>query len=324
VLHVRSSVASGSAGISWPKFSALAANLGVQYPVAPAAEFARIRIQEFPVQREFRSRSIVRKIAFNNKIVWITGATSGIGEALCRELAARGATLVLSSRREELLQKVQESCEASERHLALPLDVLATDTFPAAVKTVTDRFGRIDILINCAGIAQRGTALETETFVDRRLMDLNYFGPIALTKLVLPDMLTRRAGQIVVLSSLMGKLHRPGRCAYAASKHALHGFFDCLRDEVEAQGVAVTVVCPGFIRTNASFNALEGDGTPHNVLDKEIATGMAPEKCARKIADAIARGRREVYVARYERLGLYLERFAPRVFRRIMRQRKPT
>jgi dehydrogenase/reductase SDR family member 7B len=266
---------------------------------------------------------IVSRVTFTDKVVWITGATSGIGEALCRELAARGATLVLSSRREELLKKVQASCETSEKHLSLPLDVLAPDTFPAAVKTVSDRFGRIDILINCAGIAQRGTALETDMFVDRRLMDLNYFGPVVLTKLVLPAMLARGSGHIVVLSSLIGKLHRPGRCAYAASKHALHGFFDCLRDEIETQGVAVTVVCPGFIRTNASLNALEGDGRPHNMWDKEIATGMAPEKCARKIANAIARRRREVYVARYERLGLYLERFAPRIFRRIMRGRKP-
>lgn len=261
------------------------------------------------------------KITFADKVVWITGATSGIGEALCHELAARGATLVLSSRREELLKKVQASCNAPERHLALPLDVLATDTFPAAAKAVTDRFGRIDILVNCAGIAQRGTALETDTFVDRRLMDLNYFGPVALTKVVLPDMLARRSGHIVVLSSLMGKLHRSGRCAYAASKHALHGFFDCLRDEVETQGVAVTVVCPGYIRTNASFNALEGDGKPHNMWDKEIATGMAADKCARKIANAIARRRREVYVASYEGLGLYLDRFAPRLFRWIVRRK---
>lgn len=263
------------------------------------------------------------KVNFTDKIVWITGATSGIGEALCQELAARGATLILSSRREELLKKVQASCQAAEKHLTLPLDVLATDSFPAAVQAVTNRFGRIDILINCAGIAQRGSALETDLFVDRRLMDLNYFGPVALTKLVLPDMLARGDGHIVLLSSLMGKLHRPGRCAYAASKHALHGFFDCLRDEIEAQGVAVTVVCPGFIRTNASFNALEGDGKPHNMLDKEIATGMAPDKCARKIANAIAWRQREVYVARYEKLGIYLNRFAPRIFRRIVRARKP-
>ncbi|MCC7084065.1 MAG: SDR family oxidoreductase [Pirellulales bacterium] len=259
--------------------------------------------------------------AFTDKIVWITGATSGIGEALCRELAARGAMLVLSSRREELLKKVQSSCIASDRHLSLPLDVLAPDTFPAAVDAVTNHFGRIDILINCAGIAQRGTALETEISVDRRLMDLNYFGPVALTKLVLPGMLARHSGHIVVLSSLMGKLHLPGRCAYAASKHALHGFFDSLRDEVETQGVAVTVVCPGYIRTNASFNALEGDGKPHSTWDNEIATGMAPEKCARKISNAIARRRREVYVARYEILGLYLDRFAPGLFRWIARRK---
>lgn len=260
---------------------------------------------------------------FENKVVWITGATSGIGEALCHELAACGASLILSSRRNDVLQKVQAACRNADRHLTLPLNLLAPETFAAAYQSATNRFGRVDVLINCAGIAQRGTALETELHVDRQLMDLNYFGPVALTKTVLPDMLARRSGHIVTISSLMGKLHLPGRCAYAASKHALHGFFDCLRDEVEGQGVAVTVVCPGYIRTNASFNALDGNGQPHNTWDKEIATGMEPAKCAQRIARALERQRREVYVARYESLGIYLERFAPNLYRKAVRAKPP-
>ena len=266
---------------------------------------------------------VVTSAYFENKVVWITGATSGIGEALCHELAGRGASLILSSRREDVLRKVQAACTNADSHLTLPLDLLAPETFLAAYQTSAAHFGRVDILINCAGIAQRGTALATDVFVDQRLMDLNYFGPVALTKTVLPDMLARRSGHIVTISSLMGKLHLPGRCAYAASKHALHGFFDCLRDEVEGQGVAVTVVCPGYIRTNASFNALEGDGRPHNAWDKEIATGMEPATCARRIARAIERRRREVNVARYETFGVYLERFAPNFYRRVVRAKSP-
>jgi short-subunit dehydrogenase len=252
-----------------------------------------------------------------NKVIWLTGASSGIGEALCPQLATRGASLVLSARRVDVLEKVKATCANAERHLVLPLDMLAPDTFAAAFQTVLDRLGRVDVLINCAGISQRGNVVETDLKVDRHLMDLNYFAPVALTKLVLPAMLARGDGQIVVISSMMGKFALPARSAYSASKHALHGFFDALRAEVADQGVAVTIVCPGYIRTNASFNALEADGTPHNKMDKDIANGMDPEKCAQQIVRAIERRRPEVYVARYEKLGLLISKFSPALFRRI-------
>jgi short-subunit dehydrogenase len=254
---------------------------------------------------------------FTNKTVWLTGASSGIGEALAPQLAEQGASLVLSARRAEALERVRAACMNPERHLVLPLDMLAFDAFPVAYKTVCDRFKKVDILINCAGISQRSSAVKTDIKVDRQLMDLNYFAPVALTKLVLPEMLARRDGQIVAISSLMGKLGLPARSAYSASKHALHGFFDSLRAEVAEKGIAVTIICPGYIRTNASFNALEGDGKPHNKMDEDIAGGLAPEKCARQIVRAIERRRAEVYVARYEKLGLYIDRFAPWLFRRI-------
>lgn len=259
---------------------------------------------------------------FDGKVVWITGASSGIGEALSHALAERGAVLVLSARRADVLAKVRAACANPDRHLTLPLDMLDVDSFAPAFQTVLEKFGQVDILINCAGISQRGTALETDLLVDRRLMDLNYFAPIALTKLVLPSMLVRGAGRIVAISSLMGKFSLPARGAYSASKHALHGFFDALRYEVERKGVAVTIVCPGYIRTSASFNALEGDGTPHNKWDKEIASGMDPQKCAAKIVHAIEKRRREVYVCRQERLGLFLSRFTPGLFHRIILARK--
>lgn len=259
---------------------------------------------------------------FDGKIVWITGASSGIGEALCYALAERGAVLVLTARRADVLATVQAACANPDRHLVLPLDMLATDTFESALQTILAKLGRVDILINCAGVSQRGTAIETELSVDRRVMDLNYFAPVALTKLVLPSMLARGSGHIVAISSLVGKFSLPARGAYSASKHALHGFFDALWYEVGPQGVAVTIVCPGYIRTNASFNALEGDGTPHNKLDKEIARGMEPKKCAAKIVGAIEKRRREVYVCRSERIGLYLNRFMPGLFRQLIRARK--
>jgi short-subunit dehydrogenase len=152
-------------------------------------------------------------------------------------------------------------------------------------------------------------------------MGLNFFGPVALTKQVLPSMISRGEGHIVVVSSLLGKFATPNRAAYSASKHALHGFFDALRAEIHAEGIAVTMICPGFIRTYASFNALEGDGTRHNKMDREIDKGLPSDECARRVLRAIERRKREVYIGRKERLGVYICRFAPGLFHRLIRRR---
>lgn len=259
---------------------------------------------------------------FSGKVAWVTGASSGIGEALAHALDARGASLVLSARSEDLLRNVQAASANAERHLVLPLDMLAPATFEPAVQTVLCRFGHVDLLIHCAGISQRAHAAETHVDVDRRIMDVNYFGPMALTKQVLPSMLARRAGQIVVVSSLLGKFGASNRSAYCASKHALHGFFDSLRAEEAANGITVTLVCPGFVRTNASRNALRGDGTPHGQMDVQLSQGLSGEECARQIVRAIERRRREVYIGRKEKLAVYLSRFAPGLFSRLMRATK--
>jgi short-subunit dehydrogenase len=150
-------------------------------------------------------------------------------------------------------------------------------------------------------------------------MELNYFGPVGLTKQILPSMIERRSGQIVVISSLLGKIGAPARSAYCASKHALHGFFDSLRAEIHGQGIAVTIVCPGFVRTNASLNALTGDGQPHGTMDQLIAQGLPSHECARRIANAIERRRREVYIGQKEVLAVYLSRWAPSLFHRLLR-----
>lgn len=262
------------------------------------------------------------KINLQNKTVWLTGASSGIGEALAYALAAKGATLVLSARREAELERVQASCARRDQHLVLPLDMQAPEAFASATEAVLNRFGGIDVLIHCAGMSQRASAVETQMSVDRTIMELNYFGPVALTKQVLPSMIARRAGQIVVVSSLLGKFGGPLRTAYCGSKHALHGFFDALRAEVHAHGIAVTIICPGFIRTNASYNALRADGTPHGQMDKNIRQGLAADECARRIVRAIERRRREVYIGRKERLAVYVSRYAPGVFNRIIRRVK--
>jgi short-subunit dehydrogenase len=263
-------------------------------------------------------RQTVSESKVGGKVIWITGASSGIGEALAKELSAQGAQLVLSSRREAELRRVQAACQRADEHLVLPLDMLDTVSFGPATETVLQRFGHVDILIHCAGISQRAFAVDTQLDVDRRIMDLNYFGPVALTKQVLPSMVERRFGRIVVISSLLGKIAAPARSAYCASKHALHGFFDALRAEEQRHGIAVTIICPGFVHTSASLNALTGDGRAHGKMDELTAGGMASDACARRIVSAIKRGRREVYIGRKEVFAVYLSRWAPGLFHRFL------
>jgi len=253
------------------------------------------------------------------KVAWVTGASSGIGAALARALAADGARVVLSARREPELQRVQAACDRPGEHLPLPLDLLQPETFELACRTVLNRFGHVDLLIHCAGISQRGSAVDTQTKVDRHVMALNYFAPVELTKLALPSMIERRGGQLVAISSLLGKFGAPRRTAYSASKHALIGFFDSLRAEVHQYGISVTIICPGYIRTNASYNALRADGTPHGKMDERIRTGIPSDVCARKVLRAIKSRKREVYIGGKERWAVYLSRFLPGLFSRLVR-----
>jgi short-subunit dehydrogenase len=155
-------------------------------------------------------------------------------------------------------------------------------------------------------------------------METNFFGTVSLTRALLPSMLDRRSGRIAVISSVAGKFGTPLRSAYSASKHALHGFFESLRAEVYTQGITVTLVCPGFIRTNISINALTANGTPQGTMDSAQAGGMSPDACAAKIVAAVEKGRPEVYIGGKELLGIYLNRFVPGLFRRIIRKTRVT
>lgn len=262
---------------------------------------------------------------YTGKVVWITGASSGIGEALAYELARRGAQLVLSARRVEQLEQVCERCEHPDRHMILPLDLTDPASLAIAAEQVVERFGQIDVLLNNGGISQRGTATETVIDVDRRIMEVNYMGTVGLTKAVLPSMLARGQGQIVVISSVAGKIGTPLRSAYSASKHALHGFFDCLRAEVHDRGLRVTMICPGFVRTEITVNSLRGDGTKFDQMGDAQAKAMSPELFARRAADAIARERAEVLIGGGKELfAAQLYRFFPRAYNYLVRRVKST
>lgn len=259
---------------------------------------------------------------FADQVVWITGASSGIGEACARAFAAEGAKLVLSSRRPDELERVRRSCRDPERHLTLPLDLTRTAEFPALVASVLDRTGRVDVLVNNGGISQRARAMDADEAVERLIMEVDYFGPVALTKAVLPSMLARRSGHVVVVSSVMGYLGTPGRSSYAAAKHALHGYFDSLRAEVWREGIKVTLVCPGYVRTAISTHALGPRGEQHGRTDGTHVSGIPPELCARALVRGVARGAREVHVGGWEVAGIYLQRFLPWLLARIVRRMK--
>ena len=261
---------------------------------------------------------------FSNQVVWITGASSGIGEALAVAFAKTGAKLVLSARRQEELDRVAALCTGAEVFV-LPMDLAKSDGFDALTAQVISRYGRIDVVVHNGGISQRSWVKDTAMEVHRRIMEVNYFGTVALTRAVLPSMLGNKRGQFVVISSVMGKVGTPMRSAYAASKHALHGFFDCLRSEVAKEGLIVTMICPGFIATNVSKNALTADGTPTNKTGDDIANGLDPALAAAQIIAAVSSKKSDAYVGKLgkDRLALTLQRFLPGVLERIVQNQAP-
>jgi short-subunit dehydrogenase len=259
---------------------------------------------------------------FAGQVVWITGASSGIGEAAALAFAREGARLVLSSRRPEELERVRRACSRPDEHIVAPLDLARSDTFPAIVADVLARTGRIDVLLNNGGVSQRSLVINASTEVERALMEVNYFGPVALTKAVLPAMRAQRGGRIVVISSVSGYVGTPGRSTYSAAKHALNGYFDSLRAEMWRENVGVTIVCPGYVQTAVSDNALGPKGEKHGRTDRTHVDGITAEECARAIVRGVARGKDEIHVGGKEVLGIYLKRYAPWLLSRIIRKMK--
>jgi short-subunit dehydrogenase len=258
----------------------------------------------------------------SGKVIWITGASSGIGEALTYALAKENTKLILSARRKEELERVKGNCPAASQTniRILPLDLTETSTLKLCTEAAIQIFGHIDILINNGGISQRSLIKDTTLDVDRKLMEVNYFGAVALTKFILPHFIRRRGGHFVVVTSLTGKFGTPFRSGYAASKHALHGFFDAVRAEHYADNIKVSMICPGFIHTPITFSALTGDGRALNKMDEAQYKGKPPAWCAAKIVDAMKKQKEEVYIGGREVYGAYVKRFFPSLFSRIIRK----
>lgn len=260
---------------------------------------------------------------YKDQVVWITGASSGIGEALALQFAQRGAKLILSSRKVEELNRVKQSCVDLgvdvAKILVLPLDVAQAETLPAKAKQAQAFSGQIDVLINNAGISQRSIFLETSMDTYRTIFEVDFFGQIALTKAVVPMMIEQGSGHVVVTSSAAGKMGVPFRTGYCAVKHAVMGFFDALRSEVARHHIMVSTITPGFIRTNVSKNALAGDGSTFDQQDTSIGGGMNVDDCAEVIIKGLSKGKPEIRVGvGKEMLILWLNRIFPRLVFKIM------
>lgn len=256
-----------------------------------------------------------------DRVVWITGASDGIGAALAVALASRKAKLILTARREEKLRQVAERC-AGATVAVLPADLLEGDPAELA-QQAESLLGPVDVLVANAGQGQRSRALDTELPVVRRLMELNFFAPVALTRAVVPGMVERGRGRVVVTSSLAGSIGTPMRSSYAASKHAVEGYFESLRAELHGTGVGVTVIAPGYVDTAISTKAVSGDGSAHGKVAKGNAEGLSAEQCAERMARALERDRDHVMIGGREVGAVYLKRWAPWLVRRYLHRAAP-
>ena len=256
-----------------------------------------------------------------NKVVWITGASSGIGEALAYVCAAEGAKLIISARREDELKRVAADTKIpSENIFILPLDLEFTDDIELLVEKVIRKFGKIDVLINNSGIGHRTKVLNTPTSIDRKVMEINFFGTINLTKAVAKKMKENKSGKLVVVTSIMGKYGMPLYATYSASKHALYGYFESLRQELYNHNVKVLIVSPGFINTDVSTKLLKEDGTPYGIKSDAQEKGMSAMDCAKGIVKAIKNNREHKFVGKYEIYSVYVKQFFPKMFYKLMRK----
>lgn len=268
---------------------------------------------------------MIREKTFSGKTAWVTGASSGIGEALVKELVRRGASVIASSNDHEGLEKMKKSCgELSGMVTCSPFDLSDTSEIEKIADENLKKFGPPDYLINIGGISQRATIEETPIWIDRKIFEINFFGTITLTKAVLPYLIKRKSGHILATSSISGRFGFPLRASYSASKQALHGFFETLYLENKKHNIRSSVIIPGRVRTNISLHALDSSGKEHGKLDEGQAGGISPEKAARIILRGIRRNKREIHVGGREMTLLYIRRLWPWLFFRIADRIKST
>jgi len=262
---------------------------------------------------------------FSGKTAWITGASSGIGEALVYEFFRSGSNVIISSNDAEGLERVKNACkDGAEKVTCVPFDLSDTSQIGEIVDMQMKEAGKIDYVFNIGGISQRARIDETPLWLDRKIFEINYFGTIAFTKAILPYMIRQKSGHIAATSSISGRFGFPLRSAYSASKQALHGFFETLYLENKKNNIRTSVIIPGRVRTKISFHALDNKGREHGKLDEGQAKGITPEKAARIIIRGIRRNKREILVGSTELSMLYIRRLCPWLFFRIADKIKST
>lgn len=257
-------------------------------------------------------------MTFKDKVIWITGASSGIGKALAIELSKQDCKLILSSRRENVLLDVKSQCSNPDNVEVLTLDLGNYHNMKPIADCAISLYGKIDILINNGGISQRSLIIDTAIAVDKKLMEIDYLGTVALSKAILPHFIRNQSGHYVTVTSLMGKFSSPYRSSYCGAKHALHGFFDALRLEHDKDHIRVTMICPGFVNTDIARNALKGDGSTLQDQDAATENGLEVTEFAQKMLKAINKEKFEAYIGKGEVKGIYLKRFFPKLLHKVI------
>ena len=257
------------------------------------------------------------------KVVWITGTSSGLGKALAKECALQGADVILTARRYEELEKVRVTLLNPERHVSVCADITDESQVRHAYAQVLAAKGRIDWLINNAGLSQRALIQDTTMQTERAIMEVDYFSQVFLTKTVLPTFIAQKSGRIAFVSSVAGLLGTQYRASYSAAKAAIHMWANSLRAEVAQEGVKVSVIFPGFVKTNVSFNALNGEGKPQGHQDEAIENGLEPDLFAQTTVSALLAGEEYIVVGgAKEKLGVWVSRLSPSTLYKMIRKMK--
>ena len=263
------------------------------------------------------------KTNFKDLTIWITGASSGLGQALSIAFAKKGATIILSGRNEEKLEQVKKQCKKSKNHYVVPFDISDAEQSKAAYQSAINKAGKIDWLINNAGVSQRSLIMDTSEEVERQIMELDYFAQTRLTRLVLPEMIAQGGGKIVMMSSIAGLIGTQYRGAYSAAKAAIHLWANSLRAELYDQGIEVATIFPGFIQTNVSINALTGDGSAQGTMDEATSKGLTATDFAKQVVKALSKDEEYIIVGgRQERMATRVNRLSPPKLYKLIRKSK--
>lgn len=261
------------------------------------------------------------KTKFKDLTIWITGASSGLGEALSIAFAKKGATIILSGRNQDKLEAVKTQCKKPKKHIVVPFDVTDAEQTKEAYQLAIAQAGKIDWLINNAGVSQRSLIMDTSEEVERQIMEVDYFAQTRLTRVVLPEMIAQGGGKIVMISSIAGLIGTQYRGAYSAAKAAIHLWANSLRAELYDQGIEVATIFPGFIQTNVSINALTGDGSAQGTMDEATSKGLTATNFAKQVLKALSKDKEYIIVGgKQEKLALSVNRLSPPKLYKLIRQ----